>query len=57
MTSPNNLAQEGWTRSSVRQDDKIKLYVHPLRNGAQGGSYVGVKKADGSTLGTSVNRA
>jgi hypothetical protein len=52
MTSPNNLVQEGWTRTSVRQGERIQLYVHPLRSGARGGSYVGVRKADGTTLGT-----
>ncbi len=52
MTSPNNLVQEGWTRTSVRQGERIQLWVHPLRSGARGGSYVGVRKADGTTLGT-----
>ena len=52
MTSPNNLIQEGWKRNSLKAGDKVKLYVHPLRSGAKGGSYVGVRLADGSTLGT-----
>ena len=52
MTSPNNLVQEGWTRTSLRQGDRVQLYVHPLRSGARGGSYVGVRKADGTVLGT-----
>ncbi len=52
MTSPNNLVQEGWTRTSLRQGDRVQLWVHPLRSGARGGSYVGVRKADGTTLGT-----
>lgn len=51
MTSPNNLVQEGWTRRSLRRGDHVQLHVHPLRSGAQGGSYAGVKLADGSTLG------
>ena len=51
MNSPNNLIQEGWKRSTLRQGDKVKLYIHPLRSGAQGGSYAGVRLADGSTLG------
>ncbi len=52
MTSPNNLAQEGWTRTTLRQGDQVQLYVHPLRSGARGGSYAGLRKADGYTLGT-----
>lgn len=51
MTSPNNLVQEGWTRRTVRSGDEIQLYVHPLRSGAQGGAYSGVRLPDGSTLG------
>jgi hypothetical protein len=51
MTSPNNLVQEGWKRSSLKPGDRVTLYVHPLRTGAKGGSYVGVRMADGSTLG------
>lgn len=52
MTSPNNLVQEGWKRTSLRQGDQVKLWVHPLRSGAKGGSYVGVRLANGATLGT-----
>ncbi len=51
MTSPNNLVQEGWTRRTLRQGDRVQLYVHPLRSGAKGGSYAGVRLADGTTLG------
>jgi hypothetical protein len=51
MTSPNNLTQEGWKRTSLKSGDRVRLYVHPLRSGARGGSYVGVRLADGSTLG------
>lgn len=51
MTSPNNLAQEGWKRTSLKPGDKVKLYVNPLRSGAKGGSYTGVRFANGATLG------
>ena len=51
MTSPNNLAQEGWKRTSLKPGDKIKLWIHPLRSGAKGGAYAGVRLPDGTTLG------
>ncbi len=51
MTSPNNLQQSGWKRTSLKTGDKVTIYVHPLRNGSKGGSYVGIRFADGSTLG------
>ena len=52
MTSPNNLAQEGWRRTSLKPGDRVTIWVHPLRSGARGGSYAGVRFANGSTLGT-----
>ena len=51
MTSPNNLAQEGWRRTALKQGDRVTIWVHPLRSGARGGSYVGVRLPNGSTLG------
>ena len=51
MTSPNNLVQEGWRRTSLKPGDRVTIWVHPLRSGARGGSYVGVRLPDGSTLG------
>jgi len=51
MTSPNNLIQAGWKRTTLKQGDKVRLYVHPLRSGAPGASYAGVVLADGSSLG------
>jgi uncharacterized protein DUF6152 len=51
MTAPANLAQEGWKRTSLKPGDKVRLFVHPLRSGARGGTYAGVRLADGKTLG------
>lgn len=51
MTSPNNLIESGWTRRTLRTGDRVQLYVHPLRSGARGGSYSGVRLGNGTTLG------
>lgn len=51
MTSPNNLIQEGWKRTSLKSGDRVRIWVHPLRSGARGGSYVGIRLPDGTTLG------
>lgn len=51
MNSPNNLVSEGWKRTTLKPGDKVKLYVHPLRDGSKGGSYAGVRLADGKVLG------
>lgn len=57
MTAPNVLIKQGWKRSSIRKGDKVTVFVNPLRNaitlkdGSQGGLYIGIILADGSTLG------
>jgi hypothetical protein len=51
MTAPANLVQEGWKRTSLKAGDKVTIWVHPLRSGARGGSYAGVRLANGSKLG------
>ena len=57
MTAPNVLINQGWKRTSLHVGDSIVVYVNPLHNaitlndGSQGGLYVGVELADGSTLG------
>lgn len=51
MTSPNNLTQSGWKRTSLKPGDRVKIHVHPLRSGARGGAYAGIVLPDGSTLG------
>jgi hypothetical protein len=57
MTAPNILINQGWTRTALKNGDKVTVYVNPLRNkvelndGSTGGLYVGVVLANGSTLG------
>ena len=57
MTAPNVLINEGWTRTALQVGDKVTMFVNPLReaftldDGSQGGLYVGIILADGSTLG------
>jgi len=51
MTSPNNLANDGFKRSSFKPGDKVTLKIHPLRDGSKGGSFMGAKLSDGTTLG------
>jgi hypothetical protein len=58
MTAANVLISQGWKRTSLVEGDKVTVFVNPLRNaitlndGSQGGLYVGVILADGTTLGT-----
>jgi len=57
MTAPNVLINLGWKRNSIQPGDKVTMYANPLhtavtlKDGSQGGLYVGIVLADGSTLG------
>jgi hypothetical protein len=57
MTAPNILINQGWKRTSIKNGDEVVMFVNPLReaftldDGSQGGLYVGIILADGSTLG------
>ena len=57
MTAANVLLNQGWKRSSLKLGDQVVVFINPLKNaitlkdGSQGGLYVGVVLADGSELG------
>jgi hypothetical protein len=47
---PSNLAQEGWSKTSVVKGDKVTVAYNPLRDGRNGGAFAMLKRADGSLL-------
>jgi hypothetical protein len=57
MTAPIALVNAGWKRTSLKVGDKVTIFVNPLRNsvvlkdGSQGGLYVGAILKDGEKLG------
>lgn len=50
LNSPNNLSRLGWRRNSLRSGERITLRMNPLRNGALGGLFLDLRRADGSVL-------
>lgn len=48
--SPNDLTRRGWTRTSLKAGDRVKITIHPLRDGSKGGSFVRGVLANGQTL-------
>jgi len=38
--SPSALVREGWSRTTLKPGDELKLRVTPLRSGAPGGAWV-----------------
>ena len=57
MTAPTVLVNAGWKRSSLKEGDKVTIYVNPMRDaavlkdGSQGGLYVGAILQTGEKLG------
>ncbi|MGB6451635.1 MAG: DUF6152 family protein [Steroidobacteraceae bacterium] len=48
--SPNGLRRTGWTRGTMKQGDTIEVVIHPLKNGANGGSMM-TAKVNGQPIG------
>jgi Family of unknown function (DUF6152) len=37
--SPNSLSWDGWSHTTLRPGDELRLVVYPLRSGAPGGAW------------------
>ena len=49
--SPSTLSRQGWSKRSLKPGDKVKIVMHPLRDGSPGGSVMKVQLADGTFIG------
>ncbi|MDP9064237.1 MAG: DUF6152 family protein [Pseudomonadota bacterium] len=58
LTSPGNLTRLGWTRQSLKPNDRIQLQYNPLRDGKHGGAFKKATVLDtGQVLISSVREA
>jgi hypothetical protein len=48
--APIVLLRAGIKPTALQPGDKISVRAHPLKSGAAGGSLIGIKKEDGTTL-------
>jgi hypothetical protein len=48
--SPNIMGRNGWKRTSLATGEKVKILIHPLRDGRPGGSFLEVHKQNGEVL-------
>lgn len=48
--SPNVLSRRGWSRTSLKQGERISATIHPLKSGKPGGAIVSIRFADGRVL-------
>lgn len=47
--SPNYLSRNGWTKRTLKAGDRVKIAMHPLKDGRKGGFMVSVTLPDGTT--------
>ena len=45
--------EQGYARTSMKAGDKVKVTIHPRRDGTLGGSFMSATTADGTPLNTS----
>lgn len=48
--SPSGLARSGWTPKTLTPGMKVKMQVHPLKDGNPGGQFLSVTLPDGKQL-------
>ena len=48
--SPNFLERRGWSKNTLKVGDKVSVVIHPVKNGAKGGSFVSVTLPDGKVM-------
>ena len=51
MGGPGQLARVGWNASTLSPGMDVKVNIHPLRDGSNGGQYLGLTFPDGKQLG------
>jgi hypothetical protein len=53
MSSPFRALQGGWKPGTVKPGDRVKVSVHPARDGTRAGNFVSAVGANGEPLGKS----
>jgi hypothetical protein len=51
MTSVGEMIRRGWTKTSVKPGDKVKVTFHPVRDGRPAGYMMSVMTQDGHYIG------
>ena len=54
--STNIMTRQGWTRVTLKTGDRITDVVHPMKDGAKGGSLFYIILPDGNRLYTDIAR-
>jgi Family of unknown function (DUF6152) len=51
MGGPGQIARQGWTQKTLAPGMDVKLTIHPLRDGSNGGQFMGITLPDGTQMG------
>jgi hypothetical protein len=51
MTSVGEMIRRGWTKTSLKPGDKVKVTFHPVRDGRPAGYMMSVMTEDGKYIG------
>ena len=51
MNGPTGLVREGWLPKTLTPGMKVKVVIHPLKDGGRGGSFMSATAEDGTALG------
>ena len=51
LGGPGALARQGWTAKTLAPGMDVKLVIHPLRDGTNGGQFMALTLPDGTQLG------
>src|SRR5215470_3312862 len=56
MNGPTGLARAGWVPKTLTPGMEVKVHIHPLRDGKNGGQFLAVTFADGKVMGNPTGR-
>jgi hypothetical protein len=51
LGGPGQITRQGWSPKTLTPGMDVKLVIHPLRDGTNGGQFMGITFADGTQLG------
>ncbi len=52
LGSPNGLVRQGWNPRTLTPGMKVKVTIHPLKDGNAGGQFLSVTLPDGTQFGS-----
>ena len=51
LPAPGQVSRNGWTHTSLKSGDKVKVELHPFKSGRAGGSFMTATLPNGDKIG------